>query len=51
MRNWVVMTVEKNRAGRHAVDMQYMQDASHFRMLAQGDFVRDRLVDNKLILA
>ena len=50
MRNWVVMTVEKNRAGRNAVDMEYLLDAAHFRMVSTGDFVRERLVDDKVIL-
>lgn len=50
MRNWVVMSVEKNRAGRNALDMEYELDASHFRMVASGRFVRERLVDQKVIL-
>ena len=51
MRNWVVISVEKNRAGRNAVDMEFALDAAHFRMVASGDFVRDRLVDEKVVLA
>jgi replicative DNA helicase len=50
MRNWVVLTVEKNRAGRNAVDMEYLLDAAHFRMVTKGEFVRDRLVDEKVVL-
>lgn len=50
MRNWVVMSVEKNRAGRNAVDMEYQLDAAHFRMVSKGDFVRERLVDEKIVL-
>jgi len=50
MRNWVVLSVEKNRAGRHAVDMEYSLDAAHFRIVPTGDFVRERLVDEKVIL-
>jgi replicative DNA helicase len=50
MRNWVVMSVEKNRAGRDAVDMEYALDAAHFRMAPSGNFVRERLIDEKLIL-
>jgi replicative DNA helicase len=50
MRDWVVMSVEKNRAGRNAVDMEFQFDAAHFRMVSQGDFVRDRLVDEKIVL-
>lgn len=51
MRNWVVMTVEKNRAGRNSVDMEYELDAAHFRFAPVGNFVRDHLVDEKVILA
>lgn len=50
MRNWVVMSVEKNRAGRNTVDMEYQLDAAHFRIVPTGDFVRERLVDEKVIL-
>ena len=50
MRDWVVMSVEKNRAGRNAVDMEFQLDAAHFRMVSRGDFVRDRLVDEKIVL-
>lgn len=50
MRSWVVMSVEKNRAGRNAIDMEYQLDAAHFRMVSKGDFVRERLVDDKLVL-
>jgi len=51
MRNWVVMSVEKNRAGINAVDMEYALDAAHFRLLPMGDFVRERLVDEKVVMA
>ena len=51
MRGWVVMSVEKNRSGRNAVDMEYQLDAAHFRMLQDGGFVRERLVDEKVVLA
>ena len=51
LRGWVVMSVEKNRSGRNAVDMEYQLDAAHFRMLQEGGFVRDRLVDDKIVLA
>jgi hypothetical protein len=45
-----VATVEKNRAGRNAVDMEFPFDAAHFRFITQGRFVRERLVDEKLVL-
>jgi replicative DNA helicase len=50
MRKWVVMSVEKNRAGRNAVDMEFVLQAAQFRILPTGDFVRERLVDEKVIL-
>jgi len=50
MREWVVFSIEKNRAGRHTVDLEFNLDAPHFRFITKGDFVRDRLVDEKVIL-
>jgi replicative DNA helicase len=50
MRNWIVLSVEKNRAGRHAVDMEFALDASHFRIVPQGSFVRERLIDGKAVV-
>lgn len=51
MRQWVVMSVEKNRAGRHAVDMEYRFEAPHFRFNPNGTYVREQLIDEKVILA
>ena len=51
MRNWIIMSVEKNRAGRSAVDMEYLLDASHFRLVSDGGYVRDRLIDDRVTLA
>ena len=51
MRDWVVMSIEKNRAGRNSVDMEYRLDAAHFRIVPTGNFVRERLVDEKVVLA
>jgi hypothetical protein len=50
MRNWVVMSVEKNRAGRNAVDMEFALDAAHFRIVATGNLCR-QLVDEKVVMA
>lgn len=50
MRGWLVMTLEKNRAGRSAVDMEYAMQPAQFRLVPTGDFVRERLVDEKVIL-
>jgi replicative DNA helicase len=49
MRNFVVMSVEKNRAGRNTVDMEFALDAAHFRIVPVGGFVRERLVDEKVV--
>ncbi|MHB0858205.1 MAG: DnaB-like helicase C-terminal domain-containing protein [Anaerolineae bacterium] len=49
MRNWVVLTVEKNRAGRAHLDMEFKLDAAHFRVEPVGDMVRERLIDNKVV--
>jgi len=48
MRSWVVVSVEKNRAGRNALDLEFALDAAHFRLNPIGRFVRERLVDEKL---
>ena len=49
MRGWVVVTMEKNRAGRSAVDMEHAFQPAQFRFEPMGDFVRERLVDERLI--
>ncbi len=50
LQRWLVMTVEKNRAGRARVDMEYALDAAHFRLIAKGGYVRERLIDDRLTL-
>jgi replicative DNA helicase len=49
-RGWVVLSVEKNRAGKNIVDMEHLLQAAQFRLSPSGDFVRERLVDGKTIL-
>lgn len=51
MRNWVVLSIEKNRAGVNAVDMEFELDAAHFHLHPVGRFVRERLIDDKVVLA
>jgi len=51
MRNWVVLSIEKNRAGVNAVDVEFELDAAHFHLLPVGRFVRERLIDDKVVLA
>lgn len=48
MRNWVVMSIEKNRSGRSNVDMEFQLDAAHFYLHAKGAYVRDRLIDDRI---
>jgi replicative DNA helicase len=50
LRGWVVMSIEKNRSGLGMVDMEYAFDPAHFRFVREGGFVRERLVDDKLVL-
>jgi len=50
MRNWLVMSIEKNRSGAGAVDLEYALEAAHFRLIAEGRHVRDRLVDERVVL-
>ena len=49
-RGWLVVSVEKNRAGRNIVDMEHALQPAQFHMTPGGDFVRERLVDGKTIL-
>ncbi|MEA3407622.1 MAG: DnaB-like helicase C-terminal domain-containing protein [Chloroflexota bacterium] len=51
MRRWLVMSIEKNRAGAHAIDLEFQLDAQHFHLAETGDFVRERLVDDRVVLA
>ena len=50
MRNWVVMSIEKNRSGRSSVDMEFQLDAAHFHLDPRGGYVRDRLIDDRVTL-
>lgn len=50
MHNWVVFSVEKNRSGRSGVDLEFHLDAAHFCIEPRGDYVRDRLIDDRVTL-
>jgi len=41
----VVFSIEKNRSGRAAVDLEFIKDFSRFRFLPDGGFVAETLVD------
>jgi replicative DNA helicase len=48
-RNWVVFTVEKNRAGRAMMDMEFELQAQHFAFNPRGQRVQQQLIDDKII--
>ncbi len=41
----MVFTVEKNRDGRAAVNIEFRKDFEHYRFVPTGDYVSERLVD------
>ncbi|MCU0513895.1 MAG: AAA family ATPase [Anaerolineae bacterium] len=48
-RNWVVWTIEKNRAGRAMNDMEFELQAQHFAFNPRGQKVQQQLIDDKII--
>lgn len=48
-RDWVVMTVEKNRAGRAMMDMEFQLHAPYFAFDPRGQAVQQQLIDDKVI--
>ncbi len=48
-RNWVVFTVEKNRAGRAMLDMEFEIHGQHFAFDPRGQKVQQQLIDDKII--
>ncbi|MEO0598055.1 MAG: DnaB-like helicase C-terminal domain-containing protein, partial [Chloroflexota bacterium] len=48
-RNWVVWTVEKNRAGRAMMDIEFELHAPHFAFNPRGQKVQQQLIDDKII--
>ncbi len=48
-RNWVVFTIEKNRAGRAMLDMEFQLHAPFFAFDPRGQEVRQQLIDDKII--
>jgi len=47
-RNWVVCSVEKNRAGRDVVDMEFEKRFSYSCLNPNGSFVTEKLIDERL---
>lgn len=48
-RNWVVFTVEKNRAGRAMQDLEFEIHGQHFAFNPRGQKVQQQLIDDKVI--
>jgi replicative DNA helicase len=48
-RDWVVFTVEKNRAGRAMMDMEFQLHAPYFAFDPRGQAVQQQLIDDKII--
>jgi replicative DNA helicase len=48
-RDWVVFTIEKNRAGRAMQDMEFQLHAPFFAFDPRGQKVQQQLIDDKII--
>lgn len=48
-RDWVVFTIEKNRAGRAMSDMEFQIHAPYFAFDTRGQSVQQQLIDDKII--
>ncbi len=48
-RDWVVFTIEKNRAGRSMVDMEFQLHSPYFAFDTRGQQVQQQLIDEKII--
>jgi replicative DNA helicase len=50
-REWVVYTIEKNRAGRAMIDVEFHLYAPYFAFDPHGQMVQQQLIDDKIIEA
>ncbi len=50
-REWVVFTIEKNRAGRAMIDVEFHLHAPFFCFDPRGQLVQQQLIDDKIIEA
>lgn len=50
-REWVVYTIEKNRAGRAMIDVEFHLHAPYFSLDPRGQLVQQQLIDEKIIEA
>jgi replicative DNA helicase len=49
-RDWVIFTIEKNRAGRAMLDLEFQLRAQHFCFNPKGRIVEQKLIDEKIIV-
>jgi replicative DNA helicase len=49
-RDWVVFTLEKNRAGRAMIDVEFRMHPQHFSFNPKGNLVEQKLIDEKIIV-
>jgi len=49
-RDWVIFTLEKNRAGRAMIDVEFQMRPQHFCFNPRGNLVEQKLIDEKIIL-
>ena len=47
-RDYLIVSVEKNRGGPSLVDLEFRKDFNHFRIEPDGSYVSDQLVDERL---
>lgn len=50
-REWSVLTLEKNRHGRGDVELEFAKDFEHGRFITEGREVRERLIDERIIIS
>lgn len=46
-RDWVVVSIEKNRGGPNLIDLEFKKDFRHFRLHPAGGVVSESLVDER----
>lgn len=49
-RDWVVFTIEKNRAGRAMIDAEFQLRPQYFAFNPKGNIVEQKLIDEKIIV-
>jgi replicative DNA helicase len=49
-RDWVVFTLEKNRAGRAMIDVEFQMRPQYFCFNPKGNIVEQKLIDEKIIV-